>query len=259
MKMFRNFILFGLFLLIIACSIRKENPALIYSHGAVMRTDTTVKRIHLVFTGDEFADGGDVLRETLAKHGVKGSFFLTGNFYRNPEFETIIRGLHEDGHYLGAHSDRHLLYATWENRDSLLVTREEFLKDLLDNYAEMERFGIQKEDAPYYIPPYEWYNEEIARWTEDAGFILVNFSPGTYSNADWTIPELGRQYVSSDTIFARILRYEEKNGLNGFILLTHIGAHPDRPDPFYFWMDDLISELKDRGYRFTLLNKAIPS
>jgi peptidoglycan/xylan/chitin deacetylase (PgdA/CDA1 family) len=223
-----------------------------------MRTDTTEKRIHLVFTGDEFADGGEILRETLGKHDVKGSFFLTGNFYRNPDFGPIIRGLHEDGHYLGAHSDRHLLYATWEDRDSLLVTRDEFLKDLLDNYKEMERFGVRKGDAPYYIPPYEWYNEEIARWTQETGFILVNFTPGTYSNADWTIPEPGRQYVSSDSIYARILRYEEKNGLNGFILLTHIGAHPDRPDPFYDYMDDLITVLKERGYRFTLLDEAIP-
>lgn len=255
--MIKYFFMFVL-LFLTACTGKDNSSNLIYSHGAVMRTDTTEKRIHLVFTGDEFAQGGDVLRKTLGKHGVKGSFFFTGNFYRNPDFEPIIRGLHEDGHYLGAHSDRHLLYATWENRDSLLVTHEEFLKDLKDNYTEMERFGIKKEDAPYYIPPYEWYNKEIARWTEEAGFILVNFSPGTYSNADWTTPDLGRRYVSSDTIFARILRYEEDNGLNGFILLTHIGAHPDRPDPFHFWMDDLISELKERGYRFTLLNKAIP-
>lgn len=251
-------LLLPVFFLIIACGDKVSNTHLIYSHGAVMRTDTTEKRIHLVFTGDEFADGGEILRETLGKHDVKGSFFLTGNFYRNPDFGPIIRGLHEDGHYLGAHSDRHLLYATWEDRDSLLVTRDEFLKDLLDNYKEMERFGVRKGDAPYYIPPYEWYNEEIARWTQETGFILVNFTPGTYSNADWTIPEPGRQYVSSDSIYARILRYEEKNGLNGFILLTHIGAHPDRPDPFYDYMDDLITVLKERGYRFTLLDEAIP-
>ncbi len=172
-------------------------------------------------------------------------------------FKSIIDGFMKDGHYLGAHSDRHLLYASWENRDSTLVSRREFEKDVLDNYAEMARFGVTKEDAPYYLPPYEWYNEEIACWTRDLGLMLVNFSPGTYSNADYTIPDMGNRYVTSDTIFARILRYEENYGLNGFILLTHIGVHPDRPDPFYLKLDELIVELKKRGYRFRLLNDAI--
>ncbi len=223
-----------------------------------MRTDTTAKRIHLVFTGDEFADGGEIILETLAEHGIKASFFLTGNFYRNPDFKEIIHGLVRDGHYLGAHSDRHLLYASWEDRDSTLVSREAFNKDVLDNYAEMKRFNIHKKDAPYYLPPYEWYNREIAGWTRDLGLILVNFTPGTYSNADYTIPSMRERYTSSDTIYNRILRYEKDHGLNGFILLTHIGVHPERPDPFYLKLDDLITVLKQKGYRFTLLDKAIP-
>jgi len=62
--------------------------------------------------------------------------------------------LREGGHYLGAHSDRHLLYCSWENRDQLLVTREEFTSDMLHNYEVMDAFGIAKENAPYFIPPY---------------------------------------------------------------------------------------------------------
>jgi peptidoglycan/xylan/chitin deacetylase (PgdA/CDA1 family) len=253
------FIFMILIVVVTGCSgsIKEDNA--LYSHGAVVRTDTTEKRIHLVFTGDEFADGGGIIRRTLAEHGIKASFFLTGNFYRNPDFNEIIRGLVRDGHYMGAHSDKHLLYASWEDRDCTLVSREVFEKDVMDNYAEMKRFGINKEDAPFYLPPYEWYNREIARWTRKLGLVLVNFTPGTYSNADYTIPDMGDRYITSDTIFSRILRYEEKRGLNGFILLTHIGVHPDRPDPFYLELDSLIQVLKKRGYSFNLLDQAIPS
>ena len=76
------------------------------------------------------------------------------------------------------------------------------------------------------------------------------------SNQDWSHPELGKGYYSSDFIYDKILKYEEENGMNGFILLSHIGATPKRPDKFYLRLDDLITELKQRGYQFELLDMA---
>jgi endoglucanase len=223
--------------------------------GGIIRTDRTQKSIHLVFTGHEFGDGGETIRGVLKKHVIKGSFFLTGDFYRNPQYAGLISALKKDGHYLGAHSDKHLLYCSWEKRDSLLVTKEDFFRDVLDNYKEIERFGVRKTDARFFLPAYEWYNDTVTTWTKELGLVLVNFTPGTYSNADWTHPELGRQYVSSDTIFARILRFEQSrpDGLNGFILLTHIGTDPRRKDKFYMRLDELITALENKGYQFTLL------
>jgi len=227
--------------------------------GGITRADRSKKVIHLVFTGHEFADGGDTIRSVLAKHGIKASFFFTGDFYRNDLFSGLIASMKNEGHYLGAHSDKHLLYCTWEKRDSLLVTEQEFRKDVLNNYCEMERFGISRGDAKYFMPPFEWYNDSVSAWTRQLGLILVNFTPGTYSNADWTHPELGRQYSSNDTIFSRILRFEEKSpdGLNGFLLLAHIGTDPRRKDKFYLRLDSLIISLMKKGYRFALLNESI--
>jgi hypothetical protein len=42
-------------------------------------------------------------------------------------------------------------------------------------------------------------------------------------------------------------------GLNGFYLLLHIGTHPDRNDKFYYRLEELIGELRKRGYRFELI------
>ena len=229
------------------------------SFGAIIRTDPAKKEIHLVFTGHEFGDGGEIIRSVLRKHTAQGSFFLTGDFYRNPNFSNLIQGLKTDGHYLGGHSDKHLLYCSWEQRDSLLVSKEGFTSDLTANYAEFKKFGVMKSDAPFFLPPYEWYNETVSMWTQEFGLTLINFSPGTYSNADWTIPELGKQYLSSDTIYNRILAYERNHseGLNGFILLTHIGVDPRRTDKFYLRLDGLMTELEKRGYRFTSLKEGI--
>ena len=106
----------------------------IISHGGIIRGDTTAKKIALVFTGDEFADGGNYIAKVLQQQNIHGSFFLTGNFYRNPKFKTIIKKLKENGNYLGSHSDKHLLYCDWEKRDSLLVTHQQFKEDLQNSY-----------------------------------------------------------------------------------------------------------------------------
>ncbi|MEQ1796347.1 MAG: polysaccharide deacetylase family protein [Lacibacter sp.] len=214
----------------------------------------------MVFTGHEFADGGEFIAQSLKQQNIKASFFFTGDFYRTASFKPIIQQLKKEGHYLGAHSDKHLLYADWNKRDSLLVTKEQIKKDLLQNYTEMKQFGISKSNAVLFLPPYEWYNDSIAAWTKELGLQLINYSPGTKSNADYTWPEL-KNYQSSDTIYQSIIRYEQSHsaGLNGFILLVHIGTDPKRTDKFYLQLPKLLKELKRKGYQFKsvdeLLNK----
>ena len=249
---------FCIVLLVLAsCSNNKTNFT--YSHGAIVRGDTSKKEISFVFTGDEFGDGGSFISETLAKENIKASFFLTGNFYRNKEFGPLITKLIKDGNYLGSHSDRHLLYCDWVKRDSLFVTRQEFIIDLDNSYAEMAKFGISRDDAGYYLPPYEWYNDSISKWTGESGLQLINFTGGTRSNADYTIPEMGNQYVDSRTIYNSIVSFEEKSsaGLRGFILLIHIGTDPERTDKFYYYLPELIKDLKGRGYRFVRIDELL--
>lgn len=227
-------------------------------HDGIVRGDASAHRMSIIFTGGSFADGGDHIREVLRKEKVKAGFFFTGDFYRTPEFAALIRGLAADGHYLGPHSDRHLLYCDWNDREKTLVSREEFRADLLANYREMEKFGIALKDAPFFIPPYEWYNRDIAAWCRELSLVLFNFTPGTSSNADYTTPSMP-EYRSSREIYVRILSYEREDpdGLNGFILLIHIGTDPERTDKFYLMLDDLIRDLKARGYALVRIDELL--
>ncbi len=217
--------------------------------GGIVRGDTTEKKLALVFTGHEFGDGLVSITHTLVAKNVKASFFFTGDFYRNRVFKKHIKILKRKGHYLGAHSDKHLLYCSWENRDSTLVSKGEFTKDVLDNYRAMQTFGIEKKDALFYMPPYEWYNDTISKWTNELGLQIVNFSAGTRSNADYTTPDM-KNYISSKAIYKSIIDYEESYGLNGFILLIHAGTSPKRTDKMYNRLNDLIDTLKSKGYTF---------
>jgi endoglucanase len=239
----------------------KSDGTVLKSHGAIIRGDTTTPEIALVFTGDAFADGGSFIASTLEKEGIRGSFFLTGNFYRNQRFASLLKKLQRNGNYLGSHSDKHLLYCDWDRRDSLLVSRKQFIDDIENAYGLMESYSIDKHAAPFFLPPYEWYNDSIAVWTEKLGLQLVNFTPGTRSNADYTYPEMGNKYMDSKSILQSILSYEKNasSGLNGFILLCHIGTDPRRKDKFYWLLPVLISELKAKGYRFVGIDDLLSS
>lgn len=141
------------------------------------------------------------------------------------------------------------MYAAWEKRDSLLLSQVQFNEDLQKNYAAMKKFGIIKKDALYFLPPFEWYNDTIASWTHQQGLQLINYSPGTISHADYTWPEL-KNYKSSEDILASIRKYatNSKQGLNGFILLIHIGVDPKRTDKLYNYLPQLIQWLQQKGY-----------
>lgn len=169
----------------------------------------------------------------------------------------MVKRLKANGHYLGSHSDAHLLYCDWKKRDSLLVSKEQFIADLNKSFATMDSLGIDKNKALYYLPPYEWYNKTIANWTHEQGLTLINFSPGTRSAADYTWPQLGKQYQTADKIYKSIMDKEKVDGLNGFILLLHVGTDSRRTDKFYDLLEKLILELKNKNYQFVCIDELL--
>jgi peptidoglycan/xylan/chitin deacetylase (PgdA/CDA1 family) len=242
------------------CFYKKENAKEFeYMHGGIVRGSKNEKKISIVFTSDGYDDGYETIRATLKKHKAKGSFFFTGNAYRMDKFKTIIDELKNDGHYLGAHSDKHLLYCSWEKRDSLLVSKNEYIADVENNYIEMQKFGIAKTDAPYYLPAFEYYNDTISAWTRELALQLVNFTGGTGSNADYTVPSMGEKYRDSKIIYNSILKYENEksNGLNGFMLLIHFGVDMERTDKLYNLMDNLMTDLENKGYSFVSIKELL--
>lgn len=228
----------------------------VYVNGGIVRTDPSKKQISLVFTAADKADGADAIISTLKRHGIKGGFFFTGEFYEL--YPEVVKRLLNEGHLVGSHSYGHLLYMPWEKRDSLLVTREEFEKDMMQSYETMRKAGIEYKDAPIYIPPYEYYNKEIAAWAKSMGIQVINYTTGTMSNADYTTPDMGQKYRSSKFIYNKIMEVEKKEGLNGHLMLIHFGTDDRRTDKFYNgYLDKLIKTLKHKGYTFAPVLEAI--
>lgn len=221
------------------------------SEGAIIRVNPEKKEIYLVFSADSSFEGGKHILDVLKRHKIKGSFFLTGNFLNNQNFETITKQIIKEGHYVGAHSGKHLLYCDWQKRDSTLVSKTTFESDLKENFSALQKFGIQPKNACFFLPPFEWYNRSIIDWSRELGLSVVNFTPGTGTNADYTTPDMPN-YKSSEQLMNRLMDFEVKSpqGLRGAILLIHPGTENARTDKFYMKLDEIIKTFAKKGYQF---------
>lgn len=235
------------------------NPNWTYDHGGIVRGDRTKKEMALIFTGGDFGEGAMHILDELAARGIKAGFFVTGDYVRKPGYDAHLKRMVAEGHYLGPHSDTHPLYAPWEDRSKTLVTREFFREDLQKNIDDLRALGaMSNPDQPvYFIPPYEWFNDDQTEWSREMGALLFNFTPGSGSNRDWA-PEDHKSFAPSEKIMSDILAFEarEKDGLNGFLLLLHLGSQ--REDKMHRLLGPLLDELIKLGYAFKRVDELIP-
>src|ERR1700761_9145305 len=69
------------------------------SYGGIIRGDVSAKKLSLVFTGDEFGESLAPILKTLDERKIPGSFFVTGNFLKQPELAKRLKLAIEEGHY----------------------------------------------------------------------------------------------------------------------------------------------------------------
>ncbi|MBA4148081.1 MAG: polysaccharide deacetylase family protein [Verrucomicrobia bacterium] len=239
-------------------SLRAAESPFELREGGIIRGPKLEKRIALEFTAHDFGDGGETILNELAKHKAKASFFFTGHFLRKSEFKPLIKRVVADGHYVGPHSDAHLLYCPWTGEKKTLISKELFRTDLDKNIKAIEAFGVPRSEIKYFVPPYEWFNQEIVDWSKEMDLTLINFSPGTRSTADYT-EDTAKNFVSSEAILESILKKEREdpNGLNGFLLLLHFGVSDKRTDKFHKRFGELMDVLSSKGYQFVRVDELL--
>ena len=223
-------------------------------YGTIVRVNPDKKVVYLCFTADENFNGAEKILQTLKKRKVKGNFFLTGNCLRYKPNQDVVRRIVDEGHYVGGHSDKHVLYCDWGAERPNLMSADSIISDLKANYAELAKFGVNREDARWFLPPYEHYNAFSVGILESMGVRVVNYTPGIGTPADYTTPDMPN-YKKAQTLIDGLWKFEKEKGLDGALLLIHPGIHPDRPDSerLYNRLDEIIRYLKKKGYRFDRL------
>lgn len=226
---------------------KNESDSETDTQGATVKLNSGRKVVYLIFSADTAFEGGEFILQTLDKNKVKASFFLTGNCLRQKSLEPLIKKIIKQGHYVGGHSDNHLLYAPWDNRQQSLVTPDSLIADFRQNMIELEKYGINTSQVCYFLPPYEYYNKDHVRLIRSMGQIAVNYTPGIRTAADYTTPDM-HNYISSQELINQLFAFEEANGLSGSIILIHPGTLESRTDKLYLRLDEIIKQLKKKGY-----------
>jgi peptidoglycan/xylan/chitin deacetylase (PgdA/CDA1 family) len=227
-----------------------------YDRGGINRFNPEKKQIALIFSGHQYSDGYRKIKAALDKQKINAAFFFSGDFLRRTKNKQIIKNLLKKGHYVGPATNHFEPLAQWENPDFVRTRKKAFLLDLKENYAALKKNGISKQQAPFFNPPFELYNDSISKWCKEVGIYTVRSTPGSYSNLDYTFPEMRENYYSTKEIIDQIMRIETNQGLNGYILQFNFGTNPGRKDKLYNVLSTMLGNLQKQGYEFVDLYTA---
>jgi peptidoglycan/xylan/chitin deacetylase (PgdA/CDA1 family) len=126
------------------------------------------------------------------------------------------------------------------------------------NFLAMENLGVNTQHRKLFIPPFEWWNDSVASWCNWKGLELFSFTPGTYTNADYTWPEMGKTYKSNTALMNQLSTLAEvPEKLNGNILLLHVGTDPRRKEKLYNELPAIIRLLRTKGYAIKRIDELI--
>lgn len=217
-----------------------------------VRLDTLKPCVYPVFTADSLFEGAPFALDVLAEHNIKGSFFFTGKFLRDSTNVPVLKRIIGEEHYVGPHSDAHILLAEWDRNRTPLVSDDSLKRDMQANLAELARFGIRAENISFTIPPFEWCSKNHAHAYRRLGILPINPTPGIETYRDYTTPDLP-YYWSAERMVRQLFDYEKTHNLNGAIIIFHLGTEEARTDKLYHHLPAILDTLQGRGYTFCRL------
>ncbi len=250
-------------------------------NGILVRGPRSEKRVALCLWGDLFSEGAEAILTELESRQVSASFFLTDQFPADQYPAPLLGWLFDERFYLGNVWDslHPISYAEippafrarygLPSAPSMPATFPVELRAGVEQLTQNEsKPGVQPfsgrvrqkhideglEDFLFLPSP-----ANDIRWlqgTDNADLTIITPTPGTLSGMDGT-QENQTNFVSSQAIFDSILQREREdpNGLNGFILMFHLGSGPGRMDKFHTRFGELLTALATRGYSFVRVDE----
>ena len=192
----------------------------------VYSVQTTEKKIALSFDCAWGAEDFDSMMETLDKHNVKATFFMTGGFVSdNPE---CVKTLVEKGHEPGNHSEHHYDMAT--------ITAGEMKTEIMDVHKKVKE--LTGKDMKVFRPPYGSYNNELIDTVYGCDYYPIQ----------WDVDSLDWKGISAAEITKRVTG----KVTNGSIVLFHnAGEHTPEALP------DILDYLLGEGYEIVPISKIL--
>ncbi len=184
------------------------------------------KKIAITFDAAWSAEDTDLLIKTLSKHNAKATFFVVGDWVKqNPD---AIKKLHENGHEIGNHSDKHPAYSK--------LSRGEIRTDMIDCNAKIK--AITSTKIKLCRAPSGDYDNKSIEVCESLGMKMIQ----------WDVDSLDWKKLSVDEMYNRVTEKTQ----NGSILLFHNGVE-NTPKA----LDKILTKLKTDGYEFVTVSELI--
>jgi peptidoglycan/xylan/chitin deacetylase (PgdA/CDA1 family) len=197
------------------------------TYNKLVRGDPAIRDVALTFDDGPHPEYTPQLLAILAREHVPATFFVIGKMVMpHPE---LVRDELEAGHEVANHTFSHLLLPRLPDTKMIekeLVTGSEAIKDADPKVA-----------APlFYRPPGGEYDQAVIDVAEKHHYTMVLWTddPGDYSNP-------GAGFIERDVL---------RDVSNGAIILLHDGVQ-ETIDV----LPQIISKLKERGYRFVTVSE----
>ena len=192
--------------------------------------DRSKKQIIFTFDGGSTIDSGNQILKILAKHNVKGTFFLTGKTVENyPDFAKQV-----------ASAGNEIFNHTYDHQDLTTLTGQE----IGNEFAKMEKVlqatvGISPK--PYFRAPYG------ARDTR----VLTTAVKNGYTSVYWTVDAMDWEASQGETS-AEVRNIILSSLAPGNIYLMHVG------DPITGQiLDDVFTTIESKGYKIVSLTQGL--
>jgi polysaccharide deacetylase family sporulation protein PdaB len=194
--------------------------------GSVLETDEKV--VAISFDAAWGNEDTDEILSILEKNGVKATFFMTGGWVE--DYPEDVKKIYAAGHDLANHSENH--------KNMSQLSNEEKTQELMLVHEKVKELtGIEME---LFRPPYGDYDDDVILQAKKNGYYTIQ----------WSVDSLDWKDYGADSIVDTVVNHEELK--NGAIILCHNGAKYTADA-----LDELIVQLKDKGFRFVPISELI--
>jgi len=163
---------------------------------AIWRMDPSVKAVYLTFDDGPIPEATPFVLDTLARYGVKATFFMVGdNVRKHPD---IFRQVVEAGHAIGNHTYNHIGGLRWYSK--------KYLENTLKAQEEMDQWTMNS--GSLFRPPHGWMRPIQYHVIRRNGFRIIMW--------DLVTRDYSRR-LTAEEVFDNVKRYAR----NGSIITFH--------------------------------------
>ena len=214
------------------------------------------KKLALTFDAGSTDRGSLKILQILRQKRVACTMFVTGQFIRH--YPQVIRQMVWNGIEIGNHTFSHPHLTTYAQNNlhkTLPGVNALLLREQLQRTDSLFYSVTKRHLAPLWRAPFGEYNRTILQWAAESGYKLVGWSQKCDA-LDWVADSTEKWYRTPEQILDHFLRLESEKGLEGKIILMHLGTDRSKDFP-YTILPALIDSLRQRGYQFCTVSALI--